>query len=100
MRWSLLVGLPILVVWVIGCPVIVLVILTKNRHNLESWKIKKYFLIIYQGLRPQAYYWEFVATFRKFAILSANALTNNYSPNYKIFISVCKLYFLTNLAVL
>jgi len=75
---------------VLGLPIIVLIILSKNKHRLNDWHIKKYFLIIYQGLKPRAFYWEFVATFRKFAILSVHAMTNTYSPNYKIFFSVCK----------
>ena len=94
LRWILFVGAPMLIFWVILCPLVAFFILYKNRNNLDEWRIKKYFLIIYQGLKPSAFYWEFVATFRKFALLTVNALTNTYSLNYKIFFSISEWLFI------
>ena len=90
LRWWLFVGLPILVVWVFGCPLIAFIILTKKRHHLDDWSVKKYFLVIYQGLRKETYYWEFVNMFRKFLILSISSLLNSYSVNYIIMSSLSK----------
>lgn len=90
LQWAIFVAVPILAIWVIGLPVIGLIILTKNRNKLDDWSIKKYFLIVYQGLKPTCYYWEFVNTFRKFIILGINALTNSFSTNYKLFMSISK----------
>ena len=89
-RWTLFVGAPILIVWVIALPIYAFLILTRYRNQLEDINIKKYFLLLYQGLKPSAYYWEFVNTFRKFSILAVNALANTFSPNYKLFMSVGK----------
>ena len=94
LRWAFLVGVPILIIWVIGCPLIALALLIKNRKRLEKWKVKKYFLILYQGLKPRVFYWEIVSTFRKFMILAVNAMLSTFSPNFKIFTSVCKFSFL------
>ena len=92
--WATLVGLPILIVWVFGSPLIAFIILTKNRHKLDDWSVKKYFLIIYQGLKPEVYYWEFVNTFRKFAILAINSLMNSISVNYKLLASIGECIFI------
>ena len=52
-------------------PLITLVLLFKNRNEDKNNKIKKYFLILYQGLTPEAYYWEFVNTLRKVLVLGS-----------------------------
>ena len=93
--WSLFIGFPMLIVWVIGMPLIALIILFKNRHNLEDWKIKKYMLILYQGLRKETFYWEFVNTLRKFVILSLNVFLSSYSAYYRILIAIGKVDHLT-----
>jgi len=88
--WVVFVGLPILVVWVIVCPLIALAIITKHRHNLEDWKVKKYFLILYQGLKPEKFYWEFFNTFRKFLVLLLNVVLSPYPTSYSLFVVVGK----------
>lgn len=47
-------------------------------------KIKGYFLILYQGLRPEVAYWEFVNTLRKGVIL----LSLLFSRTVSIYISI------------
>lgn len=90
LTWVTLVGLPILIVWVFGCPLVAFIILTKNRSKLEDWSIKKYFLILYQGFKPEVYYWEFVNTSRKFSILAISSLMNSLSVNYQLMASISK----------
>lgn len=90
--WSAFVGLPMLVVWVIGMPALALLILFKNRKNLDDWKVKKYFLILYQGLKEDKFYWEFVNTFRKFLILVFNVFLSSYSPYYRILLAIIALF--------
>ncbi|CAI2367407.1 unnamed protein product [Moneuplotes crassus] len=87
-KWIMIIALPLLVIWVIGLPIIALCILIKSRKHLESSKIHRYFLMLYQGFRKEVFYWEFVNLFRKFAILSVNSILNLFSPTYKIMVSV------------
>ena len=68
-------------------------IITKNRKHLEEGKVKKYFLILYQGLKPSVYYWEFVNTFRKFLILLFSVLMSSISDYYRILLAVGKSFF-------
>ena len=89
-KWIALVALPILTIWVIGFPMMALIILIRNRQNLQKSHIQSYFLILYQGFKKDRFYWEFVSAFRKFAILSIHSILNNFSANYKILISASK----------
>jgi hypothetical protein len=90
MMWAALIGLPNLAIWVIGCPLFALFVIIQHRNNLDDWKIKKYFLILYQGLKPKIFYWEFFNTFRKFTILLLSLMMDSLSISYKIFTVVSK----------
>jgi len=64
-------GFPILAIWVISAPVVALLLMYdkfRKEHNMKS-KIMQYFLILYQGLRHETFYWEFVNSLRKVLIL-------------------------------
>jgi hypothetical protein len=56
MKWSLLLAVPIIIVWVIGAPLLMLIILIRNRHVLHKKRMTRYFLLFYQGLHPRAFY--------------------------------------------
>jgi hypothetical protein len=88
--WSVFIALPMLIVWVIGTPLVAFFVLFKYRHNLEDWHVKKYFLILYQGLKPKTFYWEFINTMRKMLILSLNVFLNAYSSYYRILSAISK----------
>ena len=78
LKWWSLIALPILIVWVISLPVTALVLLFKNIGKENDNKIKQYLLILYQGLKQDRFYWEFVNTLRKLAILSSFLFPNPY----------------------
>jgi len=88
--WILIVALPMMLIWVIGTPLLALSILIHQRNNLDSWEVKKYLLVIYQGLKPKAFYWEFVNTLRKLVILGINALLFSFEAEYRILFGMCK----------
>ena len=60
-----MIGFPIAIIWVIACPAIALVLLYRNIKKGPDNKVNQYLLILYQGLKPQRFYWEFVNTLRK-----------------------------------
>ena len=86
--WCFLLGFPILIFWVIILPIFSLVLLYRNFNKGENNKIKMYFLILYQGLKTNWYYWEFFNSLRKVLILVTFAALATFSPLYKILISV------------
>lgn len=68
-KWCLLLGFPILLVWVIVIPVIAFLLLWCNIKKDKTNKVKAYMLILYQGLKTEKFYWEFVNTIRKVCLL-------------------------------
>ncbi|CAI2360923.1 unnamed protein product [Moneuplotes crassus] len=88
MKWSLLVALPILIIWVISCPIISIVFLYLSHAKTGHEKIKSYFLILYQGLKPEAFYWELVNTLRKIAILLTLLFQKTVSINLSLMILI------------
>ena len=77
-----------IVVWVFGTIIFAFWFLLKYRKHLEEIYVKRYFLILYQGLRPETFYWEFVNTGRKVFIIICNVILANYNPMYRVLISV------------
>ena len=56
-------------IWSIGIPVTALMIMLKYRNKLDTWDVKKYLVMLYQGLRLERYYWELINTIRKVLLL-------------------------------
>ena len=81
-------SIPSLIIWVISIPVIAFTILYKNRNRLEEESIKKYYLILYQGLTREVFYWEFVNTLRKVIVLALNTILSILLITYRLLICI------------
>jgi len=77
-------GVPMILIWSLGIPLSAFIILYRSRHNLESPEVKRYYLVIYQGLKNDRFYWEFVNTARKVSILWVSVFLSRESLFYKI----------------
>jgi uncharacterized membrane protein len=77
-----------IIFWVIGAPLFVLIILIKNRNNLEDPSIQRYYLVLYQGLKPEVFYWEFVNTMRKVIMPLSSVVLSTASGFYRAMIAV------------
>ena len=88
LKWWFLIGFPILAVWVVSIPAIGLFLLFKNIHRGSDNRINRYFLILYQGLKKNIFYWEFVNSLRKVLILIFFALLITYPTFYRISASI------------
>ena len=86
--WCFTIGFPILVIWVIFIPIFALILLTIYIKKGDDNKIKQYMLILYQGLKPNRYYWEFVNSLRKVLILMSFTLFVTFSLAYRIMIAI------------
>ena len=84
LTWSALLGLPILVIWSVGMPIIALVIMLKYKKQLDTWDIQKYLLVLYQGLKLDRFYWELINTARKTLLLWLLTFLSTYSLNYRV----------------
>ena len=81
--WWLYVATPMIIVWVIGCPLAAFIVLYKNRNRLYNEEFQKYFIVLYQGFDDRRYYWEIVNTLRKIVVVIINVFLANYNIFYK-----------------
>eukprot|EP00347_Sterkiella_histriomuscorum_P014593 403360292 len=85
-QYAKFVGIPIIVIWVVGLPIITLATLIKNRIALkESQNITKYGFL-YVGLNHESFYWEILIHFRKIAMISINVFFRSFKPQYRALI--------------
>jgi hypothetical protein len=81
--WWCIIAVPMLVVWVFGWPILAFVALFKNRHKLNDAEFQRYFIVLYQGLKDDRFYWELINTGRKVIIVSINVFLSGYQLFYK-----------------
>ena len=93
MKWILLISVPSIIIWVISMPLIAFLLLFLNIKKQSDNKIKQYFLILYQGLKRDKFYWEFINTIRKILILLVFPL----ATTMKMLVSIMILVLLTRL---
>lgn len=94
LKWAFSLGGPMLIFWVIGAPILVLIILIKHRKNLQDTYVKKYFLVLYQGLKPEVFYWEFVNTLRKIIMPLLNVVLSRANSFYSAIVAIIVLIIL------
>ena len=98
--WIMILGVPSLIVWIIGMPTIAFIILLIYRDNLmKVGPVKRTFLVLYQGLKKGAFYWEFVNTIRKVVLLFISTVLSIFSVYYTALVSVLFLFILTSLQI-
>jgi hypothetical protein len=73
LHFSLYLGIPIIAFWVIGVPLAGFIYLFKKRNLLEDPIIFSRYRMIYQGLKPQYFYWEFLNVLRKTFLVGVTA---------------------------
>lgn len=88
MRWTLSIGLPSILIWVIGMPFLGFCFLKSRRDKLLDPVFFGRFRMIYQGLKPSVFYWEFVNIIRKTFLVSVNVFLNLYSSTFKALLSL------------
>lgn len=67
--WALTVGLPSLLVFVLGFPIgLIAWYLRRHRHQLQTPQMQATFGFLYSGFRNERYYWEAVVVMRKVAL--------------------------------
>ena len=58
----------------LGIPTYGLALVVSHRDNLNSQTFKAKYGFLYNGYRPQAYFWEFVIMYRKIIIIIIRVL--------------------------
>jgi hypothetical protein len=69
MFWVVVLGLPIVLILVIGAPMVAFLLLLKYIKKGRDNKITQYFLMFTQGYKHSIFYWEFINILRKMILL-------------------------------
>ncbi|CAI2365451.1 unnamed protein product [Moneuplotes crassus] len=93
LKYCVLFAVPICIIWVISMPLLGFILLYKNRKGTKDNKVGRktqisYLHILYQGLTPECFYWEFINTIRKTLVLACLLL----SQYVRIFFGVSILF--------
>lgn len=86
--WSLGIGLPAVFIWIIGSPLIAFAYLYRKRNNLDDIEVYGKFRMLYQGLKTECFYWEFVNLLRKTVLVLINVFLNLYPNIFKALLSL------------
>ena len=73
------VGLPSIVVWVIGLPLVCLLYIHRRRIALHSPSVQMQYSFLYKGYQRNRYYWEFVILYRKITLVMVLVFLASYS---------------------
>ena len=69
-KFSFIVVVPSIILWVIGVPTILLLIMTKNKRRLHLDFYRVVFGFLYNGYRQDKYYWEIIIMYRKIILIT------------------------------
>ena len=83
LKWLLCISVPMIIVWVLGSPSLVIYIIYRNRKRLEDPDFQKYFILLYQGLKNDKFYWEIINTLIKVLVVTINILMSMFPSVYK-----------------
>ncbi|CDW72378.1 UNKNOWN [Stylonychia lemnae] len=88
LKWAIGLGLTSIIIWTVLCPLIGYRLLTKHRKQLYDDEIFGKYKLLYQGLDPRVYYWEFLNVIRKTALVCINVFLNLYPNIFKALVSL------------
>ncbi|CDW79044.1 UNKNOWN [Stylonychia lemnae] len=118
LKFSLLIGLPLLVFWAILIPLVGFIFLRKQvkaqkQDILDSFQVKtdqsltiskkqinnNSFSSLSKGLKPEYYYWEFINMFRKLFLVATNVFFYDQIPLFKAMLTLIILFFVYRLQI-
>ena len=76
----LFVGIPQLLMFVVGFPGIGFYFLTRNRKRLSEFAPKARYSLFYAGYRDARYFWELLVVFRKVSVIAISVFFNGINP--------------------
>ena len=82
--WALLIGVPSFLLWIVGIPFVGFRALRMRQNNLDDPITLAQFKVMYQGLKPEFYYWEFVTLIRKLLLISINVFLGSVDSFFQV----------------
>ncbi|OMJ68192.1 hypothetical protein SteCoe_34433 [Stentor coeruleus] len=81
LKYTLGIALPSVIIWAVGVPTAVLVILIKRRNHLKSDANKVIFGFIFNGYKQSRFFWEFSIMYRKIIIICISVFMNEVAQS-------------------
>ena len=75
-----LVGVPQLVVYVFGLPLLGMVFVWRNRHRLDTVAVRARYSLFFGGYRNDRFYWELVVVMRKVSVIAVATFGSTLDP--------------------
>eukprot|EP00347_Sterkiella_histriomuscorum_P023122 403335861 len=91
LKWSLGIGIPGIILWVVGIPIVSFLYLKRNQQRLDDPIFFEKYKMIYQGLKRKYFYWEYANILRKVFLISVNVFLNLYPNIFKALLSLLTL---------
>ena len=79
MFYTVVVGIPGVGIWCLGIPAVAMLIIIKNRRELTYINIKAKYGFLYNGYKPERFYWEFVIIYRKILVIFISVFISTVS---------------------
>lgn len=79
LTYTLSVALPSLIIWCISVPVLLVILLYKNRSKLDNISNKLMFGFLYKGFKKEIFFWEFIILLKEVLIISCSVFLKNIS---------------------
>ena len=94
-KFYLIVVIPSMIIWIVGLPAMILVIMTKRRRFLNQDQNRVIFGFLFNGYKKATFFWEFLIMYRKVLIISIVTFLANISASFQ----ALSIFLLLNLSV-
>ena len=75
-KYTITLVIPCIIVWIVGMPAFLLIILVKRRRKLHRIHNRIVYGYLFNGYRNSKFYWEFVIIYRKVIMVTISALSS------------------------
>jgi hypothetical protein len=97
LSWMSLIGIPQLIVYVVGMPLLSWTILMANRWRLHKKRVRFRYGMLYSGYRRKTFWWEGVVAMRKVVFVAiAGVFGSRMGPDLQCFVALFILFWFFN----
>lgn len=87
------IGIPGILIWIIGFPALLWLVLCEKKAFLNNANVKARLGFLYNGFSPQSYYWEIISIIRKEIVAAISALLIQEGTMVQSFLLLLFLFF-------
>ena len=84
----MMIGIPTLIIWVIGMPLFIFVVLESHRKDKHNDKIRFRYGMLMEGYEDELFYWESVIASRKMLVIGVSVFLSSYSVDVQAYIGI------------